>query len=162
MAEVNTKSVTSRRDVSYLSYDDILADAENLAGREVQMVGNWTLAQIFDHLGRGFEGSIDGIGFKMPWPMRVIGTFFFKNKMLNVELPPGFKIGKSSKAQFYPHDDISLEDGLNHLRKAIERCKSDPTRAMHPLFGNLSCEEWDKFSFRHAEMHMSFVVPANE
>lgn len=159
--EVNTKTVTNRRKVSYQSYDALLADAEDLAGGEVTMLGNWTLAQVIDHLGRSFNASIDGIGFKLPWPMRVLGSLLFKHKMLNVEIPSGFKIGKSSKAKFYPHDDVEIEGSLDRLRKAIERCKTEPTRAFHPLFGNLGADDWDKFSLRHAEMHMSFAVPVS-
>ncbi|NOY40931.1 MAG: DUF1569 domain-containing protein [Planctomycetes bacterium] len=160
--EVNTKTVRNRRQVSYQSYDDLLADAEKLAGGDVEMVGNWTLAQVFDHLVRSFNASIDGIGFKLPWLMRVVAAPIFKHKMLNVALPSGFKIGKSSKGKFYPHEDVGLEDSLDRLRKAIERCKTERTRSMHPLFGDLSCEDWDKFSLRHAEMHMGFAVPVEK
>jgi len=160
-AEVNTKAVTNRRKVSYQSYDDLLADAENLAGGEVTMLGNWTLAQVIDHLGRSLNASIDGIGFKLPWPMRVFGTLFFKQKMLNVEVPSGFKIGKSGKAKFYPHEDVEIDGSIDRLRQAIERCKTERTRSLHPLFGELGADDWDKFSLRHAEMHMSFAVPVS-
>lgn len=156
--EVNTKAVANRREVSYYSYDDLLADAERLAGQDVQVLGNWSLAQIVDHLGRSLDASIDGIGFELPWPMRVFGSLVFKNKYLNVEIPPGFKIGKNVQAKFMPESSVEVTAALDRLRKAIERCKTEPTRAFHPLFGNLSREDWDKFSLRHAEMHMSFAL----
>lgn len=38
--------------------------------------------------------------------------------------------------------------------------KSDPSRALHPWFDELSTGEWDQFNLRHAELHMSFVHPA--
>jgi hypothetical protein len=48
---VETKKVTGRRDISYSSYDELLADAQSVAASDnVKMVGNWSLAQIFQHL----------------------------------------------------------------------------------------------------------------
>ena len=35
----------------------------------------------------------------------------------------------------------------------------DDVSGDHPLFDDLSQVEWDRFSLRHAEMHMSFVQP---
>ena len=157
---VNTKSVTNRRQVSYQSFDDLLSDAETLAGHEVQTLGNWSFAQILDHLAISLDGSIDGLPFKAPWPMRVIGKLFLKNKFLNQPLPPGFSIPESAKPTVYPDETKTVDVALEHLRRAIARCKSETQRASHPLFDNLSQDEWDRFSLRHAEMHMSFSQPA--
>ncbi|MGE0379081.1 MAG: DUF1569 domain-containing protein, partial [Planctomycetaceae bacterium] len=54
---VQTKSVAGRRTVSYQSYEDLLADAEEMAHGVVQTLGNWSLGQIFKHLAASFEGS---------------------------------------------------------------------------------------------------------
>ncbi len=47
---VETKLITDRRRVHYESFGEFLADAECQAARDVRTSGNWTLAQIFDHL----------------------------------------------------------------------------------------------------------------
>jgi len=156
---VNTKSVAGRRTVSYQNYDELLADAESLAGQEVETLGNWSYPQIVDHIAIALEGSIDGLPFRAPWPMRVICKLFLKRKFLDETLSPGFQIPASAKAKVYPQESKTLEAAMDHLRHAIERCKNEPERALHGALDELSTEEWDRFSLRHAEMHMSFARP---
>lgn len=156
---VKTRSVSNRRQVSYQSYDELLADAEDLACQQVTTLGNWSFAQIMEHLSISLEGSIDGLNFKVPWPLRVIGKMFLKNKFLNNSLSPGFQIPKSVKPKVHPQETVTVEAALDHLSQAVARCKREPHRADHPLFDYLSREEWDRFSLRHAEMHMSFAQP---
>lgn len=157
---VDTKSVTGRREVVYRSYDELLADAERLAGEETKVVGNWSFAQILEHLGIALEASIDGVPLRAPFYLRTMAKLFMKKKLLNGPLTPGFQIPDSAKPAIYPREDKSLEDALAHLRRGVERCKNESARANHPLFDTLSREDWDKWNLRHAEMHMSFVLPA--
>ena len=157
---VDTKNVAGRREVRYESYDELLADVESLAGQETQVIGNWSFAQILEHLGIAIEGSIDGIPFKAPLPLRLVAKLFLKKKLLRGPLDPGFKIPDNAKPVLYPKEEKGLEEGLEHLRRAVARCQSETNRASHPLFDTVTCEEWDKWNLRHAEMHLSFVLPA--
>lgn len=159
---VDTKTVKNRRQVSYRSYNDILADAETLAARDVKTLGNWSYAQILEHLAAGMDASIDGVPFSAPLPMRIIGKYFLKSRFLNKSLPSGYQIPKTAEKEFLPAETATVEGGLAHLRRAIERCQNEPSRCAHPLFGRLSREEWDTFNLRHAELHMSFVRPADD
>jgi hypothetical protein len=154
---VITKSVTNRREVSYQNYDQLLADVETLAGKNVDMLGNWSFPQIIEHLAIALETSIDGLPFRAPWLFRTIGKLFLKKKFLHQSLPPGFQIPDDAKSTVYPDDAKSLDDALEHLRTSIARCKQEDHRADHPLFDKISREDWDLFNLRHAEMHMSFV-----
>ena len=105
---VNTKKVTQRRDVSYNSYEDVLADAEHLASGNVRTVGNWTLGQIFKHLAQSMDSSIDGTEMKFPWLMKkIIRVVINKEKILKEKLSPGFKIPKKGEAQFQPDPGVS-------------------------------------------------------
>ena len=156
--EVDTKTVAGRRTVRYESYDDLLADAERLAGGKVTTIGNWSYGQILDHLAKALGTMIDGIEFRVPLPMRLMMMVFMKKKFLNETLPPGFKIGPSARAVL--PEDISVEEGLDRLRTAIARAKSESKRAFHPALGNLPTHQWDQFQYRHCELHMSFVLPA--
>jgi hypothetical protein len=151
---INTKKVAGRRQVHYASLADLLADAGRCASGKVRTLGNWSPGQIYEHLARSMDASIDGFDFSMPVPVRWLMSLLMKNKFLYKTLPAGFK----SNAEFIP-DETSDEAGLTTLEKAIERQKSDSSRVMHPGFGNLSCEEWEAFNLRHAEMHMSFLIP---
>jgi len=157
---VETKNATGRRQISYASYDDLLTDAERLAAGNATTVGNWTLGQIFKHLAAAFEGSLDGMGFKAPLPLRLM-LRLMKGKMLTRPLPSGYQIPSQVKATVEPAADVSTEESLGALREVIGRLKTDSTRAEHPFLGNLTRDEWDRFNLRHAEMHMSFAVPAD-
>ncbi len=151
---VKTKKVTDRRAVHYESFDDLLADAERLAAGEVRMLGNWSYGQILKHVAKSLDASIDGVGFMLPAPLRLAMKLLMKRRYLTKPLPPGFNAPKS----FQP-DETSVDEGLAALRAAIARQGRETERKMHPAFGRISNQEWDQFNWRHAEMHMSFVVP---
>lgn len=158
---VQTKTVAGRRKVAYESYEDLLADAEEMAHGVVQTLGNWSLAQIFTHLAASFEGSIDGLPFRAPWGVRLMASMM-KRKFLSQPLPAGFAIDQQARTKLEPNPTVSTNEALDALRFAVSRCQTEAQRASHPVFGNLSKDEWDQFNLRHAEMHMSFVVPAEE
>ena len=156
---VDTRKVTQRRELHYDSYDDLLADAERLATGDVRTVGNWTLGQIFQHLAKAMDSAIDGTDMKFPWLMKKVFLLFMnKEKMLSETIRAGFKIPEKGQAQFSPEPSVSTEDGLVLLRAAVQRSQSETSRAEHPAFGELTCDEWDGFNLRHAELHMSFAI----
>ena len=155
---VDRKTVTGRRELTYRSYEDLLSDAEGLAAGNVRTLANWTYPQILVHLGKSLEASIDGVNFRAPLPMRLMGKLFMKSKFLDQASPPGFERPENARSQFAPSESVSLEEGLDALRRGISRCQQETDRAPHPFFGRLTREEWDRFNLRHAEMHMSFAI----
>lgn len=151
---VNTKKVTGRRTVHYASLNDLLSEAEQISREEFQTLGNWSPAQIYKHLAMSFDSSIDGMDFKLPAPVRFVMNLLMKRRFLTKPIPAGFK----STEKFIPRE-TSIEEGLEALRTAIERQARETSRVDHPGFGKLTNKEWDDFNLRHAEMHMSFVIP---
>ncbi|MCA9023557.1 MAG: DUF1569 domain-containing protein [Planctomycetaceae bacterium] len=151
---VITKKVQGRRTVHYDSFDDLLADAEQMAHSKVHTLGNWSLGQILMHTALALDSSIEGFDFRLPAPMRLLMRLLMKHKFLHVALPAGFK----TTGKYIP-GETSTEAGLTALRAAIERQHQITNRVNHPAFGKLTRQEWDQFHLRHAEMHMSFVVP---
>lgn len=137
----------------YESLQEFLKDAERLASTEVKTLGNWSQGQIYEHLARSMNGSVDGVGFMLPAPVRWVMSLLFKNRFINKAIPAGFK----SSEKFVAEDTISLDSALQSLRTAVERLEQEPNRVPHPAFGQISREEWDKFNLRHAEMHMGFL-----
>jgi hypothetical protein len=151
---VNTSKVQGRRQVRYESYADLLADAEQLARTKVKTLGNWSYGQILKHVAQSTDSSIDGSGFALPAPVRWLFSLLMKRKFLTQPIPAGFKAPKNFQPQ-----EASVDEALCLLRTAIARQASENQRAMHPAFGKISKDEWTLFNLRHAEMHMSFVVP---
>lgn len=150
---VSTKSVAGRRTVRYQSYDELLLDAERIASADaIQTLGNWSTGQIFKHMAESIESSVNGSGYVLPWPVRVIFSLLMKRKFLYGALPAGFKAPR----RFQP-DPIDTQAALDDLRRAIARMKAENNRVMHPAFGNITRKEWDQFNLRHCELHMSFI-----
>lgn len=156
---VDTKTVKGRREVSYESFDALLADAERMASVDVNTIGNWSLGQILRHLAKAINTTIDGVDFRAPWPLRFLGRIFLKKRLLANGIPSGFRIPARAKRHFQP-EEVDAVVALEVLREAVKRINTEPNRAPHPFLGQLSRVESDLFQLRHAEMHMSFVVPA--
>jgi len=155
IAPINTKQVAGRRDVRYSNYDELLADAQRLTEQPVQALGNWTQAQNYKHIAMALDTAIDGSGFMLPAPARWLMSLLMKKKFLTNAIPPGFKTSKEMVAS----KQYALDEAMSDLRTAVERQKNVPDRAIQAGFGRISREEWDQFNLRHAEMHMSFIVP---
>ena len=153
---INTKNVVGRRDVSYASLEDLLADAKRCTGSAVHRLGNWSPGQIYEHLARSMNASIDGFGMTFPAPLRWVMSLFMKKKMLYKLVPAGFKAPETMRPKEMPD-----AEGLASLEKSIERQKNETKRVIHPGFGTLTNEEWNAFHLRHAELHMSFLKPQN-
>lgn len=158
---IDTKNVKGRRKLRFETLDEMIAEAERLAEGEVEMLGNWSLAQIFKHLAEGLNSTLDGSSFKAPFFVKLMAGLFMRKKFIYGGIPPGFAIPKDAQAQFLPKDDVETAAALAELQAAVERLKSTEERAKHPLLGKLTREESDQFQLRHAELHLSFAVPVD-
>ena len=154
---VNTSNVDGRRKLAYTSFDEVLSDADRLSSGPVKVLGNWSAGQIFKHLATAYNKSIDGFTMTFPWYLRFMAGMF-KKKLINGPMPAGFNLPAKAAKTVVP-DATSTEEGLAALHAAVERLKREPHRAKHPMFGEISTEDWNKVHLAHASLHMSFLVP---
>jgi Protein of unknown function (DUF1569) len=154
---VNTAKVEGRRKLDYGSFEELLADAERISSGPVKALGNWSAGEIFRHVALTCNGSIDGLAIRFPWYLRLM-TKLFKKRILAMPMPAGFQLSADA-AQVLAPPPTSTEAGLAELRTAIARLQREPHRARHPIFGNLTREEWDALQLKHASLHMSFLIP---
>jgi Protein of unknown function (DUF1569) len=154
---VETAKLEGRRKLDYASLEDVLADADRLSSGPVRVLGNWSEGQVFRHLALAYNGSIDGISMTFPWPMRLVARIF-KKKLLAGAMPPGFKLPSDGAKALGPAP-TTAEEGLAELRAAVARLEREPHRAKHPMFGQVSRDEWTRIHLMHANLHMSFLVP---
>ena len=153
---VKTAKVDGRRKLDYASLEEVLADADRLSSGPVKLLGNWSAGQVFSHLARTYNGSIDGFTMTFPWPLRVMAGLF-KNNLLNGPMPAGLKLPSAGVKDLMP-DATSTEKGLGDLHAAVACLERESHRAKHPMLGDLSKEEWNKIHLKHASLHMSFLV----
>jgi hypothetical protein len=154
---VDTTNVTGRRAPRYESLDDVLRDAGRLAGTEVEMLGNWSLGQVFRHLAVAVVGSIDGFSFRLPRLSILVVRLFWKKRLLARGIPPG--LGLSRRWESVRPEETPVAEGLALLRAALARFRAETKRSPHPAMGTLTPDEWHRFHLRHAELHLSFAVP---
>ncbi len=153
-----TQQKVGRRELHYSNLEDVIVDAENLAAGPVLTSGDWTFGQILEHLAVTFDYSIDGFPFRGPWFLRKIVAPFLKNRFLTKPMPSGFKLPKNAGA--LKPGEVSVEEGLAHLKRAIGRFETETPNADHPVFGKMAQQEWVSLGLRHCELHLSFVSPA--
>ncbi len=154
---MSEKSSGTRRSVRYSTLSDIVQDAEQLLSSH-HTAGNWTFGQICQHLAKTMNCSFDGFGFTAPWFARWFIAPFIKNSLLIKPMRSGFKLPERGKA-ILPDENVSNEAGLQQLKTAVERFSHEVPTAPHPFFGQMASEEVVQLQLRHAEMHMSFIVP---
>ena len=154
---VDSRTVQGRRQLTFRSFEDVVADAEMLvAAPRTKVLGNWPLPQLLMHLATAMNRSLDGITARAPWFMRLIGPFL-KRRILEKGMSPGFKLPKDREAYAFP-EAASAQEALETLRKAVSRVQSEKMTVRHPVFGKITHEEWARFHLRHAELHLSFAV----
>lgn len=157
-APIDTAKVNGRRQLQFNCIDDVLADVERLAKcSEVRALGNWSSGQVLRHLTMVMDGSIDGTPKVMPAIVQLTFRLIAKRRFLNKPMSAGFQL--PSKAAFLIPSETSWEEGVREFRRAVERLKTEADRMPHPAIGSLTREEWDLLHCRHAELHLSFLVP---
>jgi len=159
---INTARVTGRRQLRFESLDAVLADAEYLASVPTRQLGNWSLGQNFLHLATVFEKSIDGTAYRPGWFARPMGRLvmpLFKRWVLRRGMPVGIRPPAWLFKEVSPSEQVTIADGLQALRRAIGRLKTESERDWEQCFYAFTREEWDRFHMRHAELHLSYCVP---
>lgn len=157
--KVESRRVVGRRKVHYDTFADLVADAERLAASQPRALGNWSLGQALKHIGLAMKGSINGIPFKVPWYIRLLGIVYLRRRMINGPWPAGLPLPRRAAAKLVP-GETSPEEGLQVLREGIEALGRETQRVPHPVAGKMTVEQWNRLHLRHAELHMSFFVPA--
>jgi hypothetical protein len=158
-ATIDTANVSGRRTLHFDTIDQILDDVDMLGkSREIRALGNWSPGQIFQHLANTMNCSIDGFKSMLPAPLRWLLRIFMKKRILTSGMTPGFKLGKRQAEQLVP-PPTNVEDGLLSLRTALHRLKTEAKRSPSAFLGHLTDDEWTQIHCRHAELHLSFLVP---
>jgi hypothetical protein len=160
---MNAPHTTSRRrNVRFESIDDLAQEIDRLvaAQREGHLVanGNWTPAQILDHLARFMEFSYEGFPFRASWPVRAVSytaKWIAWKPFVNWALRPGFQVPHEA---LRPDDWADFDIATARLRAQVERVRrGEPMTAASPFEGPISHDQWVYAHLRHAELHLSFL-----
>lgn len=155
---MTTAEQTERRSLQFTTLDEVRDDIQSLAAGSYVTVGKWSFVQILDHLGSSLNASIDGFPFKGSAFVRWVVAPFIKNSILTKQMKPGFALPKKFSS-YLPSEDCTMDEALPKVLSAIKRFDDEVPSADHPFFGKMASEEWMCLHLRHAELHLSFVVP---
>lgn len=156
-----------RTPVRTINLDSLEALAEELdrlesasAAGTLRRTGSWSLGQCCQHIGKFFNGALDGFDGKAPLPLRVLAKMFIKRKALGPEPMPGGINLPAAASALLPDPDISDEAGLAFLREPIARVgRGERFKHPSPLFGKLTHEQWMTLQLKHAALHLGFLDP---
>jgi hypothetical protein len=157
-----------RRTVHLHSLDDLASEAERIVAAaetgRARTVGNWSPAQILQHVGRLIEFSLDGFPFRYGWrqalPARLLGMISWR-WLLALAFRPGFKNPPRAQA-LEPDPTVTLTAAADYLRSQLVRIKrGERMRATSPTGERPSHDQWVEVHLRHAALHFGFVSIAD-
>jgi hypothetical protein len=160
MMAIDTRKVANRRQLHFQTIDDMLKDVERLNEGKIKPLGNWSGGQILKHLATVMNTSIDRSPLRLSWFIRLLG-WMMKRRILTKGMIPGFQL-KGKTADFLVPPPTAWEEGLEIFRQAVRRQQTESRRQPSPFLGTLTREQWEQLHCRHAELHLSFLLPANE
>jgi hypothetical protein len=161
---IDTQHTTDRRTLRFTSLDDLRADLDHLEDAFydgcVRPAGNWTPAQVLNHLAAFINFAYDGYPPQLPPPGLIMRLFarLLGTKILDKGFPPGIRMPGIAAGTFGA-DDSPFEDALTRLRHAIDRLEASAPTIPNPVLGFLSHHDWIRLHLRHAELHLSFLHP---
>jgi hypothetical protein len=155
-----------RRVLHFESVDLLAAEIERIVAAQhaghLAALGNWTPAQIFEHLARFIEFSYEGFPFRASWPVRTVSyaaKWIAWKRFVDWSLRPGFRIPAYADA-LEPDPWADFDVATARLHAALLRIRrGQPMRAPSPFEGAISHEQWVYVHLRHAELHLSFLDP---
>jgi hypothetical protein len=146
-----------RRTLEFARLDDVMPEVDRLLAGYTP-AGNWSLGQICSHLAETYRMSVEGFGVQAPWLVRsTLGRVFKKKVLRERQMKAGIKVPE----KFLPKPGMDDRAEAESLRASIAYYLAHPeTRALHPFFGRMTGDEWDRLHLIHSAHHLSFAVPA--
>jgi hypothetical protein len=116
--------------------------------------GKMNVSQMFSHCQAPIDLALGNLKLKSNFIMRILGKLF-KSKILNAKK---FKKNSITVTEFLRNESCDFEQNKLALIHKISIFASLGHAAIknskHPIFGNLSFEEWDKLQTMHLDHHL--------
>ncbi len=151
----------TRREVKFQSFEDVLADLEVIRSQSHIDIGKLTKGQIFKHLAESVRGSLEGFPVSLMglWIIRKIIGPLLKKRILHQKMMSGIKLPKKAVEYQPDREEFDEEESILEYQEMIKKYQKLGSVLNHPYIGKMGPEEWTLLHLRHAELHLSFVVP---
>lgn len=148
----------ARRPLSFENLGQVMPEVDRLlAGHET--VGRWSLGQICNHLTFALTASLEGFPTRpLPGAIRATAGRLILNQMLKSgHVVEGVWLPKAVK----PRPGLDARAEAEALRAALGLFAADPEpKGLHPFFGKLTRDQWERYHRIHSAHHLSFAVPS--
>lgn len=162
---MNPKSAP-RRELKLGSFDELHAELDRIEAAHnagtLRHTGNWTPAEILDHLAIVKEFTLDGFPFKVNPILRYGAQLFIKPKVIRGEpLPAGIKLSGPATAML-PRKGVGFRDAIQRLRTVLGRLDyGEQFNKPSPIFGKFTHQQWSTLHLGHSKLHLSFLTYDN-
>jgi hypothetical protein len=148
--------MAARRPLTFATLDQVMPEVDRLLQGHTT-VGNWSLAQICNHLSASLVSSIEGFEVRAPWLLRqTLGRVLRRRVLRTGTIPEGVKLPE----RILPRPELDPRAEAEALRAALQLyAASTDAPAPHPMFGRLSRADWNRIHCIHCAHHLSFVLP---
>jgi hypothetical protein len=151
----------ARRELTFETLDQAVADAEMLLTTGYEKTGKWDLSQVCQHMTDWLSYPIDGFP-KPPIPIAamlwVIKKTVGRKKLESYLATQSFPAGKPTMPQTV-HSTTNDADAVAKLKIAALRFdKHGGPIAPSPLFGEMTKDEAVRLQLVHLAHHLSFLV----
>lgn len=147
-----------RRKLHLEEFDSVLEECHRLLQSGYRKTGNWSLAQVCQHIRLTIDSSVAGypLWMKLFAPLRPILRMMFLSRLLRGDSPAGLPTAPS----YVPRGDLVDAEELKLLEQAIENFRShEGAFHAHPGFGLNDREALERFHSVHTAHHLSFLLP---
>lgn len=160
---VDTKE-SERRELTFPSIDEAVAEAERLANGPTRTTGNQSAGQLVEHLAKSIDANVAGVKAKFPLPVRAVLAVarpllggVLKRSATRNPMPAGMTLPKVLRPEFASEGGLPIDEAVAAYRQAVARLKAADAIPTHPVFGEMTTAECEQLHCRHAELHLSFI-----
>jgi hypothetical protein len=148
--------IMARRTLEFHTFEDAAAEVRQLRERGCTPQGNWTLAQVCQHLAQVLEWTMHGFPEMPGWEAyREIGPRSLARVIERKRMKEGFPL---PEIRVPPHD-ASEAEWAERLDQVLAAAATFPgTPAVHPVFGPTTLEQWRAVQLIHLAHHLSFLA----
>ena len=150
-----------RLNLRYETIGDAGRDVRSAMEHGYDLVGQWSLAQILEHLTLTMNMCFEKPDFKFNIFVRTVSRLLFPS-IIRKGRPVSIKA--SAPPSLAPADDINLDDAAKRFHEMIARLEDESAefQPQHPLLGKLDREAWLVMQRWHNAHHLSFMVPRSD
>ena len=149
-----------RLDLRFADLSDAKADVRALREQGYELTGNWSLAQILDHLNKALAMTFDGADFGPPAVVRPIIRMIM---MPMVRRGAPIKMRAKAPGPVKPKsvDQLDEDECAQRFYELADRLLAADAQFVHPhpMMGKLNRQQWLDMQTWHCAHHLSFAVP---